>query len=599
MNYKNANELHNEAIGEYSYGDDRFYMPRTKLNMALYKEGEKIPVVDFVDHSIFKEGASIAKHDFANALKAQPTPNIVFNATKPPIDQWQPTCAEDMIFTHIRGAIIAPVHKFFNMSDDDAANDMFDYFYVTAKRCYNSDTKVKPDGEISIGFRDHCTSYLNYFEKYYDTELQLLGLYKEIKYMIDCVPTYSLEAFKSDLWKYFINPNMSYVAWKLNYALDKMTLEQFSLDLNYKNNKSPVLEYSPFHAKIMLKVSVQQNMIIPLLTHFIVKKKYDPTETKNILLSTFDLLFQAADLIYGVDLNSKILETTSSNVEKNVSNNLTLWEMQTIRARNTTTHSMETVENIIMQIIPKYTYSKNIIHFNYNAINRDIKFKVTGVPYEFGFVMLSSSIRDDDNNSECDKFEAHSAKLNEAILQQTKVNCEETMKRIILKYGPFDPAEIEFYGQRMCKNGKFVVNKLQNVLITYLFAKEFDDTQAVKIVNIKNYIILCITARRLLQSYNMFQLPFMIGGKVNRIVTKKNINKKELQKIKASKFYPLIHEKYNNEKIENETIFSLIAQVLSSEYETIDYYHRENDGLQINIIPDLVSEELLRLVMLI
>ena len=91
----------------------------------------------------------------------------------------------------------------------------------------------------------------------------------------------------------------------------------------------------------------------------------------------------------------------------------------------------------------------------------------------------------------------------------------------------------------------------------------------------------------------------MIGGKVNRIVTKKNINKKELQKIKASKYFPLIHEKYNNEKIENEVIFSLVAQVLSSEFQVIDFYHQENNGMQINIIPDIVSEEILRLVMLI
>ena len=597
MNYKNANELHYET-GEFSYGDQRFYMPRIKLNRALYKEGELIPVVDFVNHNIYKDGQEIANHNFSDALKYQ-QPYQPQNVNQIPIDQWQPTCAEDNVFTHIRGAIIVPVHKFFHMPDDDKANDMFDYFYVTAKRCYNSDTKVKPDGEVSIGFRDHCTNYLNYFEKYYDTDLQLVGLYAHMKYMIDCVPTYSLEDFKKDIWKYFINPNMSYTAQILNYKLDKMNLEQFALDLNYKNNKSPVLEYSPFHAKIMLKVSVQQNMIIPLLTHFIVKKKYDQSQTKNILLDTFDLLFQAADLIYGVDLNSKIFETTSSNVEKNVSNNLTLWEMQTIRARNTTTHSMETVENIIMQIIPKYTYSKNIIHFNYNAINRDIKFKVTGVPYEYGFVMLSSSIRDDDNNSECDKFEAHAAKLNEATMIQTIVNCKSTMARIELKYGPFDENEILFYREQMKKDGKFVVNNLQKTLITYLFAKEFDDPQAVKIVEIRHYIILVIAARRLLESYNMFQLPYMIGGKVNRIVTKKNINKKELQKIKASKYFPLIHEKYNNEKIENTVIFSLIAQILSSEYQVIDYYHPENNGLPINIIPDIVNDEICRLVMLI
>ena len=93
------------------------------------------------------------------------------------------------------------------------------------------------------------------------------------------------------------------------------------------------------------------------------------------------------------------------------------------------------------------------------------------------------------------------------------------------------------------KNGKFVVNTLQKTLITYLFAKEFDDTQSAKIVNIRQYIILIIAAKRILESYNLFYLPYMIGGRVNRIVTKKTINKKELQKFTASKFYPLIHQK--------------------------------------------------------
>jgi hypothetical protein len=91
----------------------------------------------------------------------------------------------------------------------------------------------------------------------------------------------------------------------------------------------------------------------------------------------------------------------------------------------------------------------------------------------------------------------------------------------------------------------------------------------------------------------------MIGGKVNRVVTRKNINKKELQKIEASKYYPLIHDKYNNEKIEQDVILSLIAQILSSEFQTIDYYNQQNNGLIINVIPDIVSEEVCRFVMLI
>ena len=317
------------------------------------------------------------------------------------------------------------------------------------------------------------------------------------------------------------------------------------------------------------------------------------------MIEVFDMLFQICDKIYNVDLESKIFETTSSNVTKNISNNTVLWDMQNIRGRNPTTHSMETVENIIMQIIPKYTYDKNIIHFNYNAINRDIKFRVTEVPYEYGFVVLSSSNRDDDNNSECDKFEAHAAKLNESILIQTQVNCSSTIKRIEIKYGPFSEEEIMFYYKELCKNGKFVVNSLQKTLITYLFAKEFDDSQSAKIVNIREYIILIISAKRILESYNLFYLPYMVGGRVNRIVTKKTINKKELQKFEASKFYPLIHQKYNNEKIEQDVIPSLVAQILSSEFQSIDYYHPENNGIILHPMPDIVLEEVSRFIMLI
>ena len=118
-------------------------------------------------------------------------------------------------------------------------------------------------------------------------------------------------------------------------------------------------------------------------------------------------------------------------------------------------------------------------------------------------------------------------------------------------------------------------------------------------MNARQYIILIIAARRLLESYKLFQLPYIIGGKVIRVVTRKNINKKELQKIQSSKYYPLIHEKYNNPKIEHDVILMLIAQVLSSEFQTIDYYHPENNGKPINVIPDIVSDEICRFVMLI
>ena len=571
------------------YENNRFYAPRLIFDRSIYPKDAVIEVVLKVNKDIYKKNAFMSSNQQEAKLPA--------GEEQLPIDQYWSVKGRD-IFEQTRGAIIAPVHKFFGMPEDSTANHFIDFFYVTSKRCYNSETRIK-DGEQKIGFRDHCINYMNYFERYYDKELQLLAMYANLKYMIDCESRYTLDMFLNDLWRYLINPNATYTSQYLNNCLDQMNLEQYNLELNYKNNKSPVLEYNDFHAKIMMKISVMQNMMIPLLTHFISKKKISQSRIKQVLLNAFDLLFKICNEVYKVDLGSKIYETTTSNVTKNISNNSVLWDMQTIRGRNPTTHSIETVENLILQIIPKYTYDKNIIHFNYNAINREIKLKVTDAPYEFGFVVLSSSNRDDDNNSECDKFEAHAAKINEAIMLQTLVNCSSTMDRIELKYGPFNEDEIKFYYHQLCRDGKFIVNSLQKTLVTYLFAKEFDDPQSTKIVNIRQYIILIIAAKRLLESYHMFQLPYIIGGRVNRVVTRKNINKKELQKIETSEYYPFIHAKYNNEKIEKEIILGLIAQILSSEFQTIDYYNPKANGIPIGIIPDIISEEVCRFVMLI
>ena len=133
-------------------------------------------------------------------------------------------------------------------------------------------------------------------------------------------------------------------------------------------------------------------------------------------------------------------------------------------------------------------------------------------------------------------------------------------------------------------------------MVSYLFAKEFGEVQSAQIVNNRQYIILIIAAKRMLASKGMMLLPHIIGGRVNRLVSKRNINKKELQKIEASPYYSMIHENYYNEKTEQD-VLCLIAQILSSEFQFIDYNMPQYTGNLIPIIPDVVSEEVCRLVL--
>ena len=82
-----------------------------------------------------------------------------------PVDQWDteshPIDEKDRIFRNIHGEIILPIAEFFCENDEEKKS--LDYFVMSVKRSYNSDET-----------RAHICRYLNYFEKFYDKEHELL-----------------------------------------------------------------------------------------------------------------------------------------------------------------------------------------------------------------------------------------------------------------------------------------------------------------------------------------------------------------------------------------------------------------------------------------
>ena len=69
-------------------------------------------------------------------------------------------------------------------------------------------------------------------------------------------------------------------------------------------------------------------------------------------------------------------------------------------------------------------------------------------------------------------------------------------------------------------------------------------------------------------------------------------------KLEASPTYPLVVEKYRNEKIIKQ-ILTIIATIISSEFEFIDYNNPELHGKRIEMDPDLIIEEVLNYALLI
>lgn len=140
-----------------------------------------------------------------------------------PVDEWTPQ-PEDEVFKTSRSAIMTDVSSFFQME----SNSQLDTFVMNTKRSYNN-----PE------MRDHTVHYLNYFEKFYDKDHELVSVYAKLKYLIDYVPAYSREAFTYDLERYIMN-GYSPISIKVGF----MNRDNYSLNLTYKNAKNPNLQYS-------------------------------------------------------------------------------------------------------------------------------------------------------------------------------------------------------------------------------------------------------------------------------------------------------------------------------------------------------------------
>ena len=187
---------------------------------------------------------------------AQNLYRLVDKSNHIPVDEWDtpeyPIPEEDRIFKNIHGEIILPIHELFgdpNSSNAEEAQQL-DYFAMNSKKSYNSDET-----------RNHICRYLNYFEKYYDFDKELLMILYEIKISIDYIHSYSVQNFMDDVNRYIIrNFNLTR---KIRHFVD----DNYMMKLSSNNNKTPNLQFNNSHAKVLYEISLLTNIYIPLATH--------------------------------------------------------------------------------------------------------------------------------------------------------------------------------------------------------------------------------------------------------------------------------------------------------------------------------------------
>ena len=488
----------------------------------------------------------------------------------PEVDDWIPE-EEDKLFRITDDRIYVPLNLWFQNHTTDSIN----YFNLKSKRCYNG-TSV----------RQHLVHYINYFEKFYDQHHELYIAYAYLKYMIDYTDNYSKEQFFDDLQHYIFNPVML-------QRIKLMVERNYRLNLNNgKRTNNVSLQYTDYHAILLLNFSMMQKLVIPVLAHFITQNKYKINQVNTIFMEFYYRLF---DMFKSINIVAKLYETVMSSVKKSMRKNK-LWEMQNIRGINATTHSIEGVENIALQLSPKYKFREHVISFNFKSIKRGIGYKVLDISYNVVYVPLSSSLRDEDNNSKIDKYEANLEKTDENMHLFIKANKVNTLKNLMNMngVGQVTDDEIAFYRQELTRDGGEIVNRFQQDLVNLSVYKFFGDPITSKFTNKTEYISMMIATKKLLQM-RFVLLPEIICGKVIRLVDRKSINKKYMEKVKMSPTWKKIEALYRN-PLKEDQVLSNIAVILSSEFAYISYEDRYLNGTKILIQPEVLYEEFLKFI---
>lgn len=165
------------------------------------------------------------------------------------------------------------------------------------------------------------------------------------------------------------------------------------------------------------------------------------------------------------------------------------------------------------------------------------------------------------------------------------------MKQIEQIFGPFSDEEINYYISRLEENDSdTIINSFQKNLIFNLFYKYFGDPISIKSINKIDYVKLMIAASRELAANNMVILPYIISSRVIKLQQRKSLNKKESVKLESSVLHQTVKDKYKSEKID-KLILSIIATIISSEFEIIDFHDKEADRKIISNVPESICEE--------
>lgn len=452
-------------------------------------------------------------------------------------------------------------------------DDILAYFDISLKRAYKCDE-----------FKKMLIKYLNYFLTYFDKDKELIDIYIKIKVKCDISNYYPIKEFYDDLSRYLLSP----IILQKTYNMNIYNSYEVESKRSYIHES---LVYKTHHTNVLYHISLLIKMAIPLLLHYAKVKAENVVSINEFLLIFYHKIFD----VFDVDIRRKILATIENETKKAFSKNYKIWYKQDIRGNNTSVNISDNFNSILLTVIGKMTYALPGHTLIYKSIRHNIDNTTVNAKYDFEYLKIGSNNKP--NINEFDMFEINVVNTSEATAIYFQHNSDFVLNYLSNKY-QIDENLINHYHKELSLNSNNIINPFQEKLIFYVFYKYYGECNSIKNTNSKDYIKLMLIARDILRSEKLFLLAEIISSRVVSMSSRKDLNKKEKVLIETSELYHSVMEKYGYDERNISEIRSIIATIITSEFQIIDP-DSENYGSMLTILPNVVIYQVLSYINLI
>lgn len=445
---------------------------------------------------------------------------------------------------------------------------------------------------------DDICRYSNVFLKYYDKDNEFLTGLLGIKYQIDSKSSdnyYDKLTFQNDIFEYLLTDS---IIKKIYNMVDDYYCIDLTPNKKLKDANSHALQFCNEHGRTVMALAIAYKLTIPIVCHYysmksdkiaemaIIKKELVPTIKKYLhdIFASYIPLFED-----GYDMYTKLTMIANSHLTVTKNSEKVMWNRAINRKITPTTLLNDLMLSVIVDLIPKAIFKSNIIHLIQVAIPQQIKMNLIAKdPCEYCDVSMISK---NDELSGLEKMEANNAKISDLDIIISKINIADGIKKVKKRYNiKISDDEINYYK-------KHLRSSVFSELILQFFAKYFGGVYDLKSISKKDYIKLVIIFKRIMSNMGFVYIHQIMTGNVSSTIKRRRISSKQLKKIESSyKFQKVMNNYSMGMEMENNSTIKVIASLINTPIEYVDYNHKERLNQNIIADTDIVADEYLRFV---